>query len=261
LNRSFRRVFSGIQASVSERFTDSEVTQYTSISGFIFLRFFTPAILGPGLFHLKIGVQDEKSKRRFTLVAKVLQNLSNVALFGKKESFMEPMNSFISSRMDDMKSFIDEICKPFQDLSSLHRDFTTLSNDNPTLSNDVPTLSNASLDKTNDALVLSASMPSIIPMLPTAKMLPTASIASMVPTSKMAPTSSMTSVGPNSLSLPIEEVAKDTSDLIRYVALSMDKLMSYQPSHELIRDRLPLAIADIEKKIRKYDKDFTGFSS
>jgi hypothetical protein len=251
-----------MQASVSERFTDSEVTQYTSISGFIFLRFFTPAILGPGLFHLKIGVQDEKSKRRFTLVAKVLQNLSNVALFGKKESFMEPMNSFISSRMDDMKSFIDEICKPFQDLSSLPRDlsslprdFTTLSNDTPTLSNDIPTLSNASLDKTNNALVLSESMPSIIPMRPTA------SVASMVPTSKLVPTSSMTSVGPNSLSVPIEEVAKDTSDLIRYVALSMDKLMSYQPSHELIRDRLPLAIADIEKKIRKYDKDFTGFSS
>lgn len=74
---------------MGERFPDTDLTRYISISGFIFLRFFTPAIFGPTLFGLKIGVQDEKSKRRFTLVAKTLQNLSNFAVFGKKEPFME----------------------------------------------------------------------------------------------------------------------------------------------------------------------------
>jgi hypothetical protein len=56
-----------------------------------------------------------------------------------------------------------------------------------------------------------------------------------------------------------EEVAKDTTDLIRYVALSTDKLATFQPPSELISAKLPQAIADIEKKIRKYDKDFSGF--
>ena len=93
--RSFKAVFNTIQNTVGERFPDTDLTRYISISGFIFLRFFTPAIFGPTLFGLKIGVQDEKSKRRFTLVAKTLQNLSNFALFGKKEPFMEVLWSML----------------------------------------------------------------------------------------------------------------------------------------------------------------------
>ena len=56
-----------------------------------------------------------------------------------------------------------------------------------------------------------------------------------------------------------EEIAKSTSDLVRYVALSTDKLSIYQPPTELITTKLPQAIADIEKRIRKYDKEFNGF--
>ena len=104
---SLKSVFSVIQKSVIERFPDDELVKYTSVSGFLFLRFFTPAILGPPLFHLNVGNFDERAKRKFTLIAKTLQNLSNLSEFGKKEPFMEPLNGFIASKIPLMKGFLE----------------------------------------------------------------------------------------------------------------------------------------------------------
>lgn len=193
---AFREVFAVMRQAVAEKFPGNETTPYTSISGFLFLRFFTPAIFGPTIFGLKIGiyllflraykisgVQDDKSKRRFTLVAKTLQNLSNLADFGKKEPFMAPMNEFIRSRKEDLKGFIDKIAQPVE--SYVHE------SKNP---------------------------------------------------------------------LP-EEAAKDTTDLIRYVALSQEKLLTVPNCSELITTKLPVAIKEIEAKISRYDKDFNGFAA
>ncbi|KAJ2996628.1 hypothetical protein HDV02_006326 [Globomyces sp. JEL0801] len=107
--RPLKEVFNMIKSTVLEKFPDSDVVKYTAISGFIFLRFFAPAILGPSLFGLKVGNQDATSARKLLLIAKTLQNLSNLVEFGQKEAFMEPMNSFILSQIDDMKKFIDTI--------------------------------------------------------------------------------------------------------------------------------------------------------
>jgi len=85
------------------------VVEYTSVSGFIFLRFFCPAILGPGLFGLWNEPIEKAQGRSLTLVAKTLQNLGNLVEFGYKEAFMKDMNPFIVQRFDRVKSFIDKI--------------------------------------------------------------------------------------------------------------------------------------------------------
>jgi formyltetrahydrofolate synthetase len=109
-------VFSEIKEAVLEKYPNNEIARYTAISGFIFLRFFAPAILGPTLFGLKIGnfsfetgLLDSKSSRKLVLIAKTLQNLSNLVEFGQKEPYMAAMNTFIQDKMEEMKKFLDKI--------------------------------------------------------------------------------------------------------------------------------------------------------
>ncbi len=52
---------------------------------------------------------DEKTARKLTLVAKVLQNLANFARFGVKEEYMCFMNDFVGSEIKNMKEFIKRI--------------------------------------------------------------------------------------------------------------------------------------------------------
>lgn len=55
-----------------------------------------------------------KAKRTFVLIAKSLQTLANMATFGSKEPWMEPMNSFLNSNRESFKRFIEEICSVTQ---------------------------------------------------------------------------------------------------------------------------------------------------
>jgi hypothetical protein len=79
------------------------------VSGFIFLRFFCPAILGPKLFGLRDDVPDNTIGRTLTMVAKVLQNLANIVDFGQKEPYLIDLNPFITENKERMKSFIDAL--------------------------------------------------------------------------------------------------------------------------------------------------------
>lgn len=110
-NRKLKIVFELIQNTVNQKFPGLEIVRYTAVSGFIFLRFFAPAILGPPLFGLKVGILDQAATRKLLLIAKTLQNLSNLVEFGQKEPFMEPMNAFIVSNIGDMKKFLDQISR------------------------------------------------------------------------------------------------------------------------------------------------------
>ncbi len=105
--QSLREIFFKIQTTVEEKFPKNNMVRYTSVSGFLFLRFFAPAILGPSLFNLRVGIIDVQSSRKLTLIAKTLQNLSNFVEFGQKEPFMGPMNALITSSIPKMKAFID----------------------------------------------------------------------------------------------------------------------------------------------------------
>lgn len=85
--------------------------RFTSISAFISLRFFGPAILNPRLFGLSPAVPpNAKTQRTLTLIAKVLQGLANMAVFGAKEPWMSAMNPFLQANWSSFEDFIAHLC-------------------------------------------------------------------------------------------------------------------------------------------------------
>jgi len=106
-----RQVLKYIRAVAEDRYGDFlRTVPYTSVSGFLFLRFFCPALLNPKLFGLLRDHPHPKAQRTLTLIAKSLQVLSNLSTFGQKEAWMEPMNRFLAQNRQSVKDFIDNIC-------------------------------------------------------------------------------------------------------------------------------------------------------
>ena len=98
--------------TVKEKYPSEEAVRYTSVSGFIFLRFFNTAIIAPNAFNLDVGFQNENAKRKFTLIAKTMQNLANLTEFGRKETYMQPINPFIICQIPEMKRFLEKVSSP-----------------------------------------------------------------------------------------------------------------------------------------------------
>ncbi|TVY92044.1 Inhibitory regulator protein, partial [Lachnellula willkommii] len=106
-----RQILKYIRAVADDRYGDFlRSVSYTSVSGFLFLRFLCPALLNPKLFGLLPDHPQPKAQRTLTLIAKSLQALANLSTFGSKEQWMEPMNRFLSSHRQSCKDFIDSIC-------------------------------------------------------------------------------------------------------------------------------------------------------
>jgi Ras GTPase-activating protein 1 len=87
-----------VRTSTITRFPDEAMVQYTSVSAFIFLRLICPAILNPKLFNMMPDLPSASTQRNLTLVAKVVQNMANMAEFGAKEPFMEVCNAHIQQQ-------------------------------------------------------------------------------------------------------------------------------------------------------------------
>lgn len=106
-----RQILKYIRAVAEDRYGDFlRTVAYTSVSGFLFLRFFCPALLNPKLFGLLRDHPQPKAQRTLTLIAKSLQVLANLSTFGQKEEWMEPMNKFLSGHRQAVKDYIDGIC-------------------------------------------------------------------------------------------------------------------------------------------------------
>ena len=128
-HRTLREIFGHLQQKVEAKYGNrpedrkSKEVRYTVVAGFLFLRFFCPAILSPKLFslakgrlehylaHLNLNLDHPpmKAARAFTLIAKTLQNLANLVEFGWKEEYMKDMNVFIVENLVNMKGFLDKI--------------------------------------------------------------------------------------------------------------------------------------------------------
>ncbi|KAL8243885.1 hypothetical protein R6Q59_010143 [Mikania micrantha] len=106
-----RLIFKHIRSCAEDRYGSFiRTVKYTSVSGFLFLRFFCPAVLNPKLFGLVEEIPPERARRTFTLIAKALNVLANMSKFGTKEPWLEPMNRFLTLATPDFKKFIEEIC-------------------------------------------------------------------------------------------------------------------------------------------------------
>lgn len=106
-----RHILKYIRAVAEDRYGDFlRTVTYTSVSGFLFLRFLCPAILNPKLFGLLRDHPQPRAQRTLTLIAKGLQALANLSTIGKKETWMEPMNRFLTAQRQAFKDFLDAVC-------------------------------------------------------------------------------------------------------------------------------------------------------
>ncbi|CAK7567505.1 MAG: GTPase activating factor [Sporothrix epigloea] len=111
LPSELRHILKYIRAVAEDRYGDFlRTVTYTSVSGFLFLRFICPAILNPKLFGLLRDHPRPRAQRTLTLLAKSLQALANLSTIGRKETWMEPMNRFLVGQRQSVKDFIDAVC-------------------------------------------------------------------------------------------------------------------------------------------------------
>jgi len=90
---------------VGEKF---QVSPLPAVGGFVFLRFFCPAIVSPDGNLVSIP-QSKELRRGLVLCTKIIQNLANNVLFGVKENFMVELNEFLKSNISQVTSFLKRI--------------------------------------------------------------------------------------------------------------------------------------------------------
>jgi hypothetical protein len=95
---------------------------YESLIGsLIFLRIVNPIIFFPeknGLFEDSIKITTNQ-RRNLMLITKIIQNISNYILFGKKEEYMICLNDFISGYFERVKKFLGDVCLNDEEIKNL----------------------------------------------------------------------------------------------------------------------------------------------
>uniref|UniRef100_A0A8B9UCX3 RAS protein activator like 1 n=1 Tax=Anas zonorhyncha TaxID=75864 RepID=A0A8B9UCX3_9AVES len=117
LSRGRRISFKGslseaqLRRRVEEQFPSEqhEEVRYFSISGFLFLRFFAPAVLTPKLFGLREQHADPRTGRTLLLLAKALQSIGNLGLQLGKEPWMAPLHAVLLPSITRVKAFLDSL--------------------------------------------------------------------------------------------------------------------------------------------------------
>ncbi|XP_007936377.1 rasGAP-activating-like protein 1 [Orycteropus afer afer] len=109
-----RLAFKQLRQRVEERFSQAEHEQdvkYLAISGFLFLRFFAPAILTPKLFDLRDQHADPQTGRSLLLLAKAVQSIGNLGqqLGQGKELWMAPLHPFLLQSISRVRDFLDRL--------------------------------------------------------------------------------------------------------------------------------------------------------
>lgn len=109
LPTSFNIIFAQLRRHLMERLNQDENVVYNSVAGFLFLRFFCPALLNPKLFGLIRSHPTPNVQRSLTLITKLLQGFANRVRFGLKEPWMIPMNSFIDAHEGELVEFYKRV--------------------------------------------------------------------------------------------------------------------------------------------------------
>lgn len=110
---AMRLAFRQLHRRVQKRFpqAEHEDVKYLAISGFLFLRFFAPAILTPKLFDLRDQHADPQTGRSLLLLAKAVQSIGNLGqqLGQGKELWMAPLHPFLLQSISRVRDFLDQL--------------------------------------------------------------------------------------------------------------------------------------------------------
>ncbi|XP_058895407.1 rasGAP-activating-like protein 1 isoform X1 [Kogia breviceps] len=110
---AIRLAFKQLRRCVEERFpqAEHEDVKNLAISGFLFLRFFAPAILTPKLFDLRDQHADPQTSRSLLLLAKAVQSIGNLGqqLGQGKELWMAPLHPFLLQSISRVRDFLDQL--------------------------------------------------------------------------------------------------------------------------------------------------------
>ncbi|XP_053413444.1 ras GTPase-activating protein 4B isoform X3 [Nycticebus coucang] len=106
---TFRQLF----RRVRERFPGAqhENVPFIAVTSFLCLRFFSPAIMSPKLFHLRERHADARTSRTLLLLAKAVQNIGNMDAPASraKEAWMEPLQPTVRQGVVQLKDFITKL--------------------------------------------------------------------------------------------------------------------------------------------------------
>jgi len=102
----FRAICTHLQRSVTAKFAGSG---QVCIGGFMFLRYFCPAMVTPSTIGITKAPPNPAAQRGLTLIAKTLQNVANNVTFGKKEDYFVFLNTFISDNFSACQDYFDAI--------------------------------------------------------------------------------------------------------------------------------------------------------
>jgi Ras GTPase-activating-like protein IQGAP2/3 len=78
--------------------------------GFFLLRFINPAVVTPQAYMLVEGSPAKGPRRVLTLVAKLLQNLSNKPSYAKEE-YMAVLHPFVEQNTPRIQRFLNDLCE------------------------------------------------------------------------------------------------------------------------------------------------------
>ncbi|KNC98340.1 uncharacterized protein SPPG_06732, partial [Spizellomyces punctatus DAOM BR117] len=108
--RPLREACAIVWRLVGSRFPDARVT---AVGGFLFLRFFCPAIVSPETHGIVEASELRRELRRgLVLITKVVQNLANNVLFGVKEAFMSGVNDVLRENVTRVHGFLRDVSAP-----------------------------------------------------------------------------------------------------------------------------------------------------
>ncbi|XP_026897800.1 ras GTPase-activating protein 4B isoform X2 [Acinonyx jubatus] len=106
---TFRQLF----RRVRERFPSAqhENVPFIAVTSFLCLRFVSPAIMAPKLFHLRERHADARTSRTLLLLAKAVQNVGNMDAPASraKEAWMEPLQPTVRQGVAQLKDFITKL--------------------------------------------------------------------------------------------------------------------------------------------------------
>uniref|UniRef100_A0A673IRW2 Ras GTPase-activating protein 4-like n=1 Tax=Sinocyclocheilus rhinocerous TaxID=307959 RepID=A0A673IRW2_9TELE len=116
------QVFHQLDLRVQERFSDPEYrkVKFIAVTSFLCLRFISPAIMSPKLFHLREKHADARTSRTLLLLAKAVQTIGNMDTLAccSKEPWMVCLQPAIQQGITQLKNFITKLvsCHESEDL-------------------------------------------------------------------------------------------------------------------------------------------------